>query len=314
VTFGLIVRATETGLGYQTREIYRHLNPDLTVVIDMSQVPGHAQDRQHFDWYPDGIVTTWRGVRTPLINKSVVRQLAEMDTVMSVETWYDLAIPREARRSILYVNPELFGREPATQYWVPTSWLVDRLPPHTRVVPMPVNTDLPWEAGEGLLHVDGVGAAADRNGLEITLRAAKAAGVDVNVASQQADLNLAYGTRVEAADPVDLYRHGSVLIMPRRYGGLSLPVQEAMAAGLAVVMPDCAPNPQTWPVKTFGGKWGGKVALPGGLIRQYVPDWRDLASVLRDMGWVPEYQERSRIWAASHSWDLLGDTWRELLK
>ena len=46
----------------------------------------------------------------------------------------------------------------------------------------------------------------------------------------------------------DNYR-GDVLIMPRRFGGLCLPVNEALAAGMPAIMPNISPNewlPTEW--------------------------------------------------------------------
>jgi glycosyltransferase involved in cell wall biosynthesis len=43
----------------------------------------------------------------------------------------------------------------------------------------------------------------------------------------------------------DNYSSGDVLLMPRRFGGLCLPVNEALGAGMPVIMPDISPN-NTW--------------------------------------------------------------------
>jgi hypothetical protein len=304
MTLGLIVRATETGLGYQTYEMWRHLRPDVTVCIDVSPISNHRSQPQHLEWYPDAVITPWSGHRHP-VTDDALDALASCDTVLSVETWYDLRIPQQAARSVLYVNPELYrAEEVATHYWAPTSWEIDRLPAGTRVVPMPVATDRPWRRGEGFLAVEGTGAMGDRNGVDIAREAARLAGVPLQVASQLDGRGV--------AEPWDLYALGDVLVLPRRYGGLSLVAQEAMAAGLAVVMPDCEPN--AWPVNLVMGRYLGSVVVPGGRFATFRADPVALAELMRDRSWVPTYQRRSLQWAAEHSWDVLLPRWEEALR
>ena len=43
----------------------------------------------------------------------------------------------------------------------------------------------------------------------------------------------------------DCYTEGDVMVLPRRWGGLSLPTNEAIAAGMPCLMPDISPN-NTW--------------------------------------------------------------------
>jgi hypothetical protein len=306
VTLGLIVRATETGLGYQTYEMWRHLRPDVTVCIDVSPISNHRSQPQHLDWYPDAVVTPWSGHRHP-VTDDALDALASCDTVLSVETWYDLRIPQQAARSVLYVNPELYrAEEIATDYWAPTSWEIDRLPAGTRVVPMPVATDRPWRRGDGFLAVEGTGAMGDRNGVDIAREAARLAGVPLQVASQLDGRGM--------AEPWDVYALGDVLVLPRRYGGLSLVAQEAMAAGLAVVMPDCEPNSQ-WPVMAVRGVWRGAVRVPGGKFPIFEADRNVIAELMRgDQSWKAVFQRSGLQWAAEHSWDVLLPRWEEALR
>jgi glycosyltransferase involved in cell wall biosynthesis len=54
----------------------------------------------------------------------------------------------------------------------------------------------------------------------------------------------------DASDQAELYTRVDALILPRRYGGLCLPMNEALLSGLPVIMPDCSPNndvlPERW--------------------------------------------------------------------
>jgi glycosyltransferase involved in cell wall biosynthesis len=48
-------------------------------------------------------------------------------------------------------------------------------------------------------------------------------------------------------DQAELYTDFDALILPRRYGGLCLPMNEALLSGLPVIMPDCSPNNDVLP-------------------------------------------------------------------
>ena len=309
---GLIVRCDDTGLGVQTHEMWRHLNPDVTVVVDMSKLHRHAP--QHPGRYPGAVVTTWGGVNKQFDSRMAVGMLAECDVIITVETWYDTQIPELRGTAVLYVNAELYGGEAADVYWAPTSWRLTSTPVDTITVPLPVATDRPYQRGIGLLHVAGKQAAADRNGTATAIKAARAASVPLTVTYQETRVSSTLGVKSipSTKNYWDLYQHGDVLLLPRRYGGLSLPVQEAMAAGLAVIMTDIEPNTATWPVYPVGAVASHKVMVPAGLVRCYDPDPATLVEALRTMDdWKAEYQERSKRWAVENSWDRLLPAWKE---
>ncbi len=309
---GLIVRCDDTGLGVQTHEMWRHLRPDVTVVVDMSKLRRHAP--QHTNRYPGAIVTTWGGVNKKFDSRTALSSLGMCDVIITAETWYDTQIAALPGVSVLYLNPELYGGEPADVYWTPTSWRLASTPAETITVPLPVATDRPYRRGTGLLHVAGKQAAADRNGSATAIKAARAAGVPLTVTYQETRVSSTLGVRsIPATENYwDLYQHGDVLLLPRRYGGLSLPVQEAMAAGLAVIMTDIEPNTATWPVYPVGAVASHKVMVPAGPVRCYDPDPKILVGALRTMDdWKAEYQERSAQWAAANSWDSLLPIWEE---
>ena len=52
-----------------------------------------------------------------------------------------------------------------------------------------------------------------------------------------------------------LYQTGDILVLPRKYGGNCLVLNEALAAGMPVIMPDIEPNnhilPKEWLVPAF---------------------------------------------------------------
>lgn len=114
-----------------------------------------------------------------------------------------------------------------------------------------------------------------------------------------------------------LYDGMEVLILPRRYGGLSLKVQEALGAGMVVVMSDVSPN-REWPIIPIHATNGQWVDLPGGRIQMAHPDMNHLVEVLLEVKVNEDLRERqkeaARRWALDHSWDALLPLWREKLE
>ena len=295
----------------------------MTVVVDFSRLPAHL--KQHRGRYPgvgpwDGatIFTTWKGVGFHFDNPRAMPALRSCDVVFSVETFYDLRLPDQAKAAVLYVNPELFRGYGSPTYWAPTPWLLDKLPDGTRMVPFPVATDQPWRRGEGFLHVAGRNASYDRNGTRPAAEAVKRIGQFLRMMHQVDMPSIQGAIQLGAEDNYwDVYSHGDVLVMPRRYGGMCLPVQEALAAGLQVVMTDIDPNPQ-WPVELIGGAMS-TVKTVGPERHNRIPamdvDVVALAECLRTVrDRRDETHEARQAWVREHSWDALLPVWREALE
>ena len=104
----------------------------------------------------------------------------------------------------------------------------------------------------------------------------------------------------------------AALVLPRRYGGLSLPVNEAAGAGLALVMTDTSPNPATWPIERVDVERWTRQACPAGTVPSAVPSVRSLAAAMDrlagDHEQMDRARERSRTWAIEHSWEVLRPT------
>jgi glycosyltransferase involved in cell wall biosynthesis len=339
VRIGLFgARADERGLGRLTQDFFTHMAPDRTLVVDMA---AHARGfAQHLDRYPGATVVRFNGGR--FNDRMLEHFFTGLDVAVMYETAYDHRAYAVARSvgcaTVLMAMPEfhrhLTERLPAPDaVWVPTGWLLDRFPAGTPVVPVPVER----EAAEGgergigeplrVLHVAGHRATGDRNGTLVLLAAlAHLRGpVSVRVISQdQHPVRLprtAPGVTVEVVlggmgDHHRLYDGADVLVMPRRYGGLCLPVQEALAAGLGVVMTDCAPN-REWPIAPVRSRPGTMIHTPGGPIRLHDADPVDLARVIdrlaADAREVAELRAGARGWARDHTWDRLRPVYREQL-
>lgn len=333
---GLIARAENRGLGTMTWEWYRHVRPDRTLVVDMGELArGFAM---HLDRYPDATVVPFDGAQLP---EAIVREwLDGLDVVYSAETFYDWHVCEWAEQAgvatVCHLMPEFFrhhnfdGPRP-TAWWAPTSWRADVLPDGTRYVPVPVVVRAKAPELEDRptrwLHVAGHRAAMDRNGTTTVLQAVRLLRrpTSVTVSCQDGRLPMSrpspYVTldvRLDAPDDYwRLYDGFDLLVMPRRYGGLCLPVQEAMGSGLGVVMSDVPPN-RDWPIVSVPARLGGRLQTPAGLLRLYDTPAPKLAAVmdqLADPAARHEAQTAAAAWAADHSWDTLRPTiMRELAR
>lgn len=336
---GVIARAEDRGLGLQTWEFCRAMRPERVLLVDMGEHGGGFA--MHPERYPGATVVRYE--RGQLVPEGLVREALEvLDVLFAVETFYDWRIPGWAAdagcATVCQVNPE-FMRPPAelpsvpTRWWAPTPWRLEHLPPGTRVVPVPVADDrFPFRApprGDGplrALHVAGHRAMADRNGTQIVMAAAlRMSGVALTIATQ--DEARMGAPRPRDASVViqravgrywDLYRDQDALVLPRRYGGLCLPAQEAMASGLAVVMSDAEPQRSTWPVLTVASATGApKHRCPGGrlALTNARPDQVALAlnRLAREPERLAELQAGSLAWAEANRWSAMAPLYeREL--
>lgn len=328
---GLLARAEDRGLGVQTWEIHRNLRPARTLVVDVENPEGWPL---HLDRFPGAEVVSLRQARW--LPETACREwLHGLDVVVSCETFYDWRFVEWARdegvATVCQVNPEFFlhdvdfGLPQPTAWWAPTTWRLESLPPSTRVVGVPVAVDrfAPEQraraAGDRLrvLHVVGRPAYGDRNGTELMAKVARrlSDGVELTVTSQRAS-TFADAVVSDVADYWRLYDGHDVLAMPRRYGGLCLPVQEAMGAGLAVVMPSCSPN-LDWPVVPAAWRYRGSLPVPAGQVQMAETDVPDLARVLNllaeDRDALLGAQLAAERWASEHSWEAMLPLWRDEL-
>lgn len=295
----------------------------------------------HLDRFPGATVVPFDGQQLP--EAEMRAWLDGLDVVYSAETLYDWRLADWAReagaRTVVHVNPEFYrhAREDhphSDALWAPTPWRLEHLPPETPVVPMPVALDrfeamLPPEGGPlRVLHVVGRRAMADRNGTRALYRALRMLRVPVKVRVVTQDARLMPPPRTPWVDAKvvvggvpdywALYEEAQVLVLPRRYGGLSLPAQEAMAAGLAVVMTDCAPQATFWPVLTVACDQRGAVQAPAGDIPLYDANPTVLAALLtrlaEDETLLRSAQHAGLGWASAHSWDALRPVWLTALR
>lgn len=246
-----------------TKAFYDNVPVDRVLLVD---VPGSGCD-QGEGWYPGATdVTVKPG---PRLDEKVVREwLQGLDVVYAAETTYDWRMPRWAKqlgvKIVVHGMPEYFrhgmpGMEELfypDAWWWPTSYRLDKLPPGPVIpVPMPDHeaTGLdPFEGPLHIYHIAGKRAAYDRNGTDTFIESLRALDKNIVVTIRGLEGSLPnFGIprgltvnidNVGPADRWDMHRGQHLLVLPRRYAGLSLPALEASSRGIAVMMPDASPN------------------------------------------------------------------------
>ena len=272
---GLIVRADNTGLGNQTYELTQMLNPYKIMIIDFTSYNGN---QQHFEWYAERDYTICKGFPT---DDQMNDFLNDIDVLLSCETFYNENTPKLARakgvKTYLQYNYELFGNlkrggTPLADVLIsPSPWMIqkvyNRFYNHAKVLhlPPPTRPELFERALEintskdhkRMLHIAGKAAANDRNGTESVLEMMRHSKADFElvIKSQTPISPKGLDSRITIEiDNVkhrqDMYIGFDGMILPRRYAGLCLPMNEALLSGLPVFMTDISPNnnilPKEW--------------------------------------------------------------------
>jgi len=284
---GLIARPDNSGLGNQTWELFRHLNPAKTLVIDLSCIADendHCNKRAYLERFPGAQVH--RGL-TP--TPDVIEEfLADLDVIFTAETFYTYDLLHRANyrgvKTILQYNYEFLAhlRDPTlprpTLFAAPSLWRYFDTRLHAKVhLPVPVATDrfspnpAPPPTARTFFHPVGRPAIYDRNGTQDVVAALSHVRSEItmvfgcqrpgHVEGLLAEHAVPANVTVEIRPPCDEYWHNyqgiDAVVLPRRYGGLCLPANEALGAHVPVLMPDIDPNnrwlPSSWlmPARTF---------------------------------------------------------------
>jgi hypothetical protein len=277
---GIIARSDNTGLGNQTMELVKMLNPDKILLINSAFF---NNNKQHPEWYKGyTVIETRKGMPK---TSEIIEFLDGLDVVISCETFYHLELVDRAKKqgikTILQYNYELFGNLAYPEWTLPdvllapSIWnldlVVQKFGSKTKVMHLPPPTDqfLFNEARKinlskdhnRILHIAGKKAAKDRNGTDSILEMIKYSKEDYElVIKSQTPLNVVCKdsrVKIEIGNPdnrQDMYTGFDAMVLPRRYAGLCLPMNEALMSALPVFMTDISPNnailPDKWLIES----------------------------------------------------------------
>lgn len=266
---GIVARADDTGLGNQTRNLVYMLKPDKVLIIDSTPF---NNNKQNFHWYDGFNIDKTMGA--PNINQYLEWSKGLTHVLCAESFMNDNFVNRAMRLNIKtyiqanfeFMDAYIRPMTPPTLYLMPSHWMLEEVKakyPSTIYLPPPLfpndfkearQTNLKRLGKPRFLHVVGKWASKDRNGTKSLFEALRYTNEDFElIVKTQYPLDFYIDDpRVkvdvsQAIDPQDLYKDFDAMILPRRYGGLCLPLNEALMSGLPVIMTDISPQNQVLP-------------------------------------------------------------------
>lgn len=261
----------------------------------------------------------------------------DVDVIFTIECFYGQEIPFLARskgvQTVIHGNPEMTGQlETCDVMLAPTTWRLDALPGEPRVLPFPTDAQLlprrePSEKVKVLYHVAS-DAMCDRNGTELLLEA-------LGHVNHETTLYIrggrGGGTQYHGLVTVHWIGHYpgmffehwplaiDALVLPRRFGGLCLPMQEAATLGLPIITLDLEPQRAWLPTPSLvPATVDHTEPMRGGHFDIHRCDARRLGGainmMIEDPSRAAHMRERSITWADSISWDALAEHYAEIFR
>jgi glycosyltransferase involved in cell wall biosynthesis len=252
IKIGIIGRADNTGLGVETWEVCRHFPETKALIVSLAHIKEH-QDLYalHLERFENPIVIN--GVPD---DYEIRAFLQGVDVLFCIETPYNrntFEIAREMGvKTILRVNYEWLDDYRPDLFLAPSLYHFNEIPGPKEYLPFPINRDvLPFKLrkkAKKFIHIAGnMKAAEDRNGTFALLEAIPhlKSDIEIVIKSQVPLVCADPRVRVDVANHAnywEIWEDADVFICPRRYAGQSLPLNEAMSLGMAVIMTDMEPQ------------------------------------------------------------------------
>lgn len=323
---GTVCYATKQGLGYLAKSFYE---AGLVTDVMVFKHP-HGDRPSQMQWYPEGTIELQA---RPFVGNSIERWLDDLDAVLFFESpfcWrfadrcrergvktiimpmYEWSLIDPPHKFDLYLNPSLLDQD----YF-----------PQGTFIPVPVPQDT-WQqrtVARRFLHNSGnIGSRNHKGTLELlqamqyvsspidlTIRTQQRSGLFRLVSQVPGILNDKRITFVNHEIPYEtLFNDFDVYVAPEKYNGLSLPLQEAYAAGMLVITTDRYPI-NTWlpkealiPVESTH-----KVQVARGHmeIEESIVNPRVIAETIDK--WYGQVIARQSLWggdwAGENSWEVL---------
>lgn len=343
----MLGRADNRGLGIQTWEFHEHMQPTATLIVLMG--PGKFTPyTERIERYSHGEVRAGAlDARGELPDECLRWLIDSCDVIYSAETPYDYRLIEWARaagvRVVIQGNYEFckWLSEPDLPrpdlFLAPSLWHFEDWPEPKMYLPFPVARErLPYRhrtEARRFLHTHGHTAMQDRNGTRSLMQALSYIGQPaefvIRSQSRLGTLNHSRARprgvtiRTEQGDVEnywDMYADDcDVLVLPRRFGGQSLPMNEALACGMPVLMLDCPPQNEMLPAECLIPTRARRpLQCQAGTIDCFDVDPRDIARRINDLMGSPELVARLSHMADGHaeaiSWRTLGPRYREVLE
>ncbi len=314
-----------TGLGIQSQEFYNHI-PCKVFAIDSSALGNSPVLTPYPDRFPGATICKLR--KGEHIQENAIQAfIKDIDVLFCMETPYNYrffsACQARRKKTILQFNYEFldFPNDRLTSpdlFAAPSMWNFENVPRNKVYLPVPVNTSKfnPVRAEKTFVHIAGRSAIHDRNGTKTLLNALIHIKQNVKIIIRTPQPINVRSPKRNVQLVIDNNCHqnywegytGGVLIMPRKYGGLCLPINEALGAEMPVIAPDISPN-NLWLPKEWLIKASKSIKLHARkVVDVYEPDARALAAKIDefcDPVFYDQAVSKAKELKGQISWDTL---------
>lgn len=332
---GTICYATDQGLGYLAKAFYDN------GVVNKPFVLQHSSRNTHWNWYPECEANAMYRSHAKRIELHKIRALINtVDIMFFFETPFDWSLidycKKVRTKSVLMPMYECMPKELPYEpdYYICPSLLDYQYYPYNNSTFIPVPVSVPWSfhsVANKFVHNAGHGGLNGRNGTRELIEALHHTTTDVSITIRtqapgmkfvgwdslvsSGKLKLEFGTQ-----PYDtLYNDCDVFVFPEKFNGLSLPLQEAHASGLAVMCTNRYPM-NTWlptePMIPMRTTIDSEVSGRCNVFKQAVIEPEDIAATLD--AWygksIAELSLDGRRYAEDNSWEVLKPRYIKVLE
>lgn len=330
---GSVVFSTDQGLGILAKQFY-----DAGVVTDVV-VLRHGRRPEHDEWYPNAHRL---GMVSQLIQSDTLDWISSMDAMLFFETPFEWRLFELCKKmGVKTVLMPMHECEPDPLPARPDLMLCPSLLDFncydllqgggcsSVFLPIPVN--VPWRLrtrATTFVHNAGNGGLQGRNGTKELIEAMRLTKSDARlILTSQVGVDLGtHNQKIEFRGGTRKYDEvwkdggvGDVFVFPERFNGVSLPLQEARAAGMLVMGANRFPM-NTWlptePLIPVAGYRKSRVArrcrefddaiIEPQAIADCIDSWYNVD--------ITEYSIQGKEWAQQNSWDVLKPKYTDLLE
>lgn len=350
---GLLAYSTQTGLGYQTYEFARNIKCSKILIADIERLNRMPTDHSKFGKLCDDIKITESGFPSRdeahwLTDDTDLLFVCETPLNYDI---FDMARDKGVK-TVLQYNYEFLeyyrsNRPKPDLLASPSLWNIEDTKARNfapvEYLPVPIDTSRITARNISEVirigHIGGRVAEHDRNGtktflelamalketsaiFEIYLQTPREGGSERNWHLIKPLLDEAKGVlgeqleiKLDTKDHLEMYKTMDLMVLPRKYGGLCLPLWEAMAHGIPVMMPRIDPNDKILPLEwlTIAGECGSLDTHSK--IPMYQVDTQALLVDIMDMskGIVNAHKQALKL-AEDMSWEKMREKYYRLFR
>jgi hypothetical protein len=244
---GLIGRCDNGGLGIQTKYFLKHVKLEKLMCV-LYGYPNYPEQ------FPQAVI-----VKQCPTNRQLDKFVKDIDVLLCIETpynWHAFEIAKKRGiKTALFINYEFLKNPLPVEPDIllnHADWHMADLPRKCQVFNFPVDREVHKfrirNKANVFLHIVGHGGFRGRNGTPEFLQAIPLVKNNVRfIIYSQIEVNKIDDRRIEwrcgeCQEEAEMFQDADVLVSPRKFGGMSLPLNEAMSNGLAIIMTDMEPQ------------------------------------------------------------------------